>query len=144
MSKSKKMNKKALLLSVLLACGLSFVGPEWSNAVTLDDSLRPDNLPTYDFDAVVENSEGSPETAATQSIILFVGNLVSQVLLFAGAVAIIFVLVSGGTYIFAFGDDTKIDKGKRGLLWALLGLVIIMLSYAITRGVISIILRVDS
>lgn len=138
------MNKKALFFSLALALGTWFAFPEISTAITLDSSLRPDTLPTYDFDAVVENSEANPETAATQAIILFVGNLVSQVLLFAGAISIIFVIISGGTYIFSFGDDTKIDKGKRGLFWSLIGLVIIMLSYAITRGVISIILKVDS
>lgn len=138
------MNKKALLLTMVLAFTTWFAFPEIGAAVTLDNSLRPDNLPTYDFDSVAANSEQNPETAATQAIILFVGNLVSQVLVFAGAIAILFVIVSGGTYIFAFGDDTKIDKGKRGLFWSLMGLMVILLSYAITRGVISIIIKVDS
>jgi len=138
------MNKKILLLTIAFASVVFFAIPDPAWAITLDDSLRPDNLPTYDFDSLEAVSENNPETAATQGIILFVGGLVSQVLLFAGATAIIFVIISGGTYIFAFGDDTKIDKGKRGLLWSLIGLVVIMLSYTITRGIISIILQVDS
>lgn len=139
-----KMNKKVLLLTIFLAFFAFFSVADPSLALTLDDGLRPDSLPTYDFDSVVATDVENSETAATQAIIFFVGNIVSQVLLFAGAVSIIFVIVSGGTYIFAFGDDTKIDKGKRGLMWSLIGLVIIMLSYAITRGVISIILQIDS
>lgn len=133
------MNKKALIISICFAFFAFFLVAEPGFAITLDDTLRPDNLPTYDFD-VEENSE----TAATQKIILFIGSIVSQVLLFAGAISILFVIFAGGTYIFAFGDDTKIDKGKRGLLWSLIGLVIIMLSYSITRGIISIILKIDS
>jgi hypothetical protein len=144
MLNSMIMNKKALILTVFLAFFTWFGLAEPSLAITLNDSYRPDNLPTFDLDSVVATSDTNPETAATQAIIFFVGNIVSQVLLFAGAVAILFIIFSSGIYIFAFGDDTKIDKGKRGLMWSVIGLVIIMLSYAITRGVISIILKIDS
>ncbi len=140
---TQAMNRKYFILTILIACTTFFAIPEIGQALMLDEGLRPDNLPSYEFDSIQTSSEDNPESLATQGIILFIGNIVSQVLLFAAAISIIFIIVAGGTYIFAFGDDTKIDKGKRGLLWALIGLVIIMLSYAIVRGVISIILQVD-
>lgn len=136
-----KMIKK-LLLTILAA--LAFFGfVEGSLAVIqLDENLRPENLPSYELpdEGTVDDN---PETRATQSVILFVGSIVTQVLLFTGSIAIIFLIISGARYIFAFGKDEQIEKGKRGVFWSLMGLIIILLSYAIVQGVLQVILQVD-
>ncbi len=133
---------KKLFLTVLAAIFFSTAVPTVLAAIQLDEGMRPSNLPTFE---VVEEgtSEDNPETRATQTLILFVGNLVSQFLLFAGAITIIFLIIAGGNYIFAFGKDQLIEKGKKGMVWSLAGLIIIMLSYAMVQGVIQIILQVD-
>ncbi len=133
---------KKLFLSVLAAICFSLFVNGALAVIQLDESLRPSNLPSF---AVAEEGTGedNPETRATQTLILFVGNLVSQFLLFAGAITIIFLIVAGANYIFAFGKDQLIEKGKKGIVWSLIGLIIIMLSYAIVQGVIQIILQVD-
>ncbi|MEK7146138.1 MAG: hypothetical protein AAB802_03045 [Patescibacteria group bacterium] len=135
------INLKKFILPILFAT-LFWVGTESVSAVIqLDDGLRPDNLPTFEASDAV--NEENPETAATQTIILFVGNLLSQVLLFAGAVTILFLIIAGANYIFAFGKDERIEKGKRGIFWAIVGLLIIMLSYSIVRGLVGVLLQVD-
>jgi len=111
-------------------------------AIQLDENLRPSSLPTFDV-APEATTDDNPETRATQTLILFVGSIVSQVLLFVGAITIIFLIIAGANYIFAFGKDERIEKGKLGMFWSLAGLVIIMLSYAIVQGIIQIILQVD-
>jgi hypothetical protein len=110
-------------------------------AIQLDDNLRPNNLPTFGAEEAVDNDH--PETAATQTLIMFVGNLVSQALLFVGALAIIFLIIAGMNYIFAFGKDERIEKGKRGMFWSLVGLLVVLLSYAIVQGILQIVLQVD-
>lgn len=132
---------KKILLTVLVAVLFSFCADATFAAIQLDDNLRPSNLPTMGMEEAVDSDR--PETAATQSLIMFVGNLVSQVLLFAGAITIAFLLWASFNYIFAFGKDEKIEKGKRGLFWSLVGLLVIMLSYAITQGILQIVLQVD-
>jgi Type IV secretion system pilin len=133
---------KKILFTVFSALTLSLVfSGSTLAAIQLDDNLRPENLPT------IEPSEATdpdhPETAATQTLILFVGNIVSQVLLFTGALTIIFVIIAGINYIFAFGKDERIERGKRGLFWSLFGLIIILLSYAIVQGILQVVTQVD-
>lgn len=132
---------KKLLLTVLTAMLLSFSIDGALAVIQLDDSFRPENLPTMEVEDAV--NDDNPETAATQTLIMFVGNIISQVLLFAGALTILFVILAGINYILAFGKDERIEKGKRGIVWSLVGLVVILLSYAIVQGILQIILQVD-
>lgn len=132
---------KKLFLTVLAAVLFSFCVNSAFAAIQLDDNLRPNNLPTFNAEEAVDNDH--PETAATQTLIMFVGNLVSQALLFVGALTIIFLIIAGMNYIFAFGKDERIEKGKRGMFWSLVGLLVILLSYAIVQGILQIILQVD-
>lgn len=133
---------KKLLLTALASTVFWMLTQGAFAAIQVPDSLRPGNLPDWDVAGTVDADH--PETAATQTIILFVGNMVSQVLLFMATIAIVFVILAGANYIFAFGKDERIERGKRGLFWSLAGLLIILLSYSIVQGVISIILQVDS
>lgn len=110
-------------------------------AIQLDETFRPENLPTYEL--AEPTDPDNPETAATYTISLFIGKLVSKALLFVGALAIFFLILSGANYIFAFGKDERIEKGKRGIFWSLMGLIVILLSYAIVQGIIQLILKVD-
>lgn len=133
---------KKIVLTVLAASLFWMLTQGAFAAIQLPDTMRPDNLPDWDTAEVTDPDH--PETAATQTVILFVGTMVSQVLLFMATIAIFFVILAGANYIFAFGKDERIERGKRGLFWSLAGLLVILLSYAIVQGVISIILQVDS
>lgn len=139
------MNKsllKKLLLTALATTLFWMLTQGVFAAIQVPDTFRPDNLP--DWDTAAATDPAHPETAATQTVILFVGNMVSQILLFMATIAIFFVILAGANYIFAFGKDERIERGKRGLFWSLAGLIIILVSYSIVQGVISIILQVDS
>lgn len=137
----KSILKKILLTCLTAVCFWMLTQSTFA-AVQLPDSLRPDNLP--DFDTAEATDEDHPETAATQTVILFVGRMVSQVLLFMATISIFFVVLAGSNYILAFGKEERIGRAKRGVFWAIAGLFIILLSYSIVQGVISIILQVDS
>jgi len=133
---------KKILLTVVAATIFWMLAQQALAAIQLDGSLKPSNLP--DITVQAEIDEGAPETAATRTLIIYVGNLVSKVLVFAGAVSIAFLIFAGANYILAFGKDERIERGKRGLFWSIAGLLVILLSYAIVRGVISIIMQFDS
>lgn len=113
-----------------------------SAALQLDDTLKPQNLPGLEVQDAI--SDENPETAATQTLAIYVGGIISKVLLYSGAITVIFLIVSGSQYILAFGKDEKIEKGKRGVFWSLIGLLLIMFSYAIVQGVIQILLTLDA
>lgn len=132
---------KNLFLIMLLACTFSMGMDGAFAAIQLDDNLRPENLPTMDTEEAF--NESNPETAATNTLIMFVGSIISQVLLFTGALTIFFLIISGINYVFAFGKDERIEKAKRGIFWSLVGLVTVLLSYAIAQGIIQLVLQVD-
>jgi hypothetical protein len=48
-------------------------------------------------------------------------------------VAAIFLIIGGFKYITASGNPEQIETAKKTILYAVIGLVIILLSYAITR-----------
>lgn len=112
--------------------------------IQLDDSLRPDGLPAFD-ESIVQSAPdaNNPESSVSQSAILFIGALLSQVLLFLGAVGVIILIVAGANYIFAFGKEERIQKGKDGLFWAIMGLLVVLLSYAIVQGFIRLLVLID-
>jgi hypothetical protein len=60
-----------------------------------------------------------------------VGNTLQWVLSVAGSVALIMLIFGGITYITAAGDEQRITTAKRTITWAILGLTVVLLSYAI-------------
>ena len=132
---------KKLFLSVLAAICFSLFVNGALAVIQLDESLRPSNLPSF---AVAEEGTGedNPESRATQTLILFVGNLVSQFLLFAGAITIIFLIVAERTTSSPLERISSLKKEKRNCLVAHRSHHHHYVIY-IVRGVIQIILQVD-
>lgn len=54
----------------------------------------------------------------------------------AGLVAVVFIVKSGAEYLLAQGDPGKIQKATRGIIYAVIGLVIVILAAVITSFVI--------
>ena len=57
--------------------------------------------------------------------------------LWAGIVCVAVIIISGLYYILASGDPGKIATAKRGLIYACIGLVVALMSYAIVNFVIN-------
>ncbi len=127
-------------LSAIIFWGLTLNA--FGAAIQLDDTYKPDNLPTLGSSQTASSTD-HPESAATQTLILYVGNLVSQVLLFTGALTIVFIIIAGAKYVFAYGNDDRLGQAKRGMTWSIVGLVLIILSYSIVRGVIKLLISTD-
>lgn len=53
-----------------------------------------------------------------------------------GIIAVIFIIIGGINYVTSTGDSGKVKKAKDTILYALIGLVICALSYAIVNWVI--------
>ena len=64
-------------------------------------------------------------------------DIVDYFLGFAGLLAVVFIVYAGVLMIQAQGEDEDTEKGKKILTWAVLGLLLIMLSYAIVQMVVS-------
>ena len=61
-----------------------------------------------------------------------VENALSAVYAFAGVIAVVFVIISGISMMTSSGDPGKIAKAKNTLIFAIVGLIIVVLASAIT------------
>ncbi|MEK7559025.1 MAG: pilin [Patescibacteria group bacterium] len=74
----------------------------------------------------------SPEGVATLNCIPIVfSNIVNWALILSGTTALFFVIISGTRYIRSGGDQEKIKGARETLTYAIIGLVIILLSFGI-------------
>jgi hypothetical protein len=82
------------------------------------------------------------DVATLACVPIVIQNVINAALVFSGLIALVLIIYSGVRYITSRGDEQKLADAKRTLTWALIGLVIIFLSFFIV-GLISKITGVD-
>lgn len=82
-------------------------------------------------------SSGLPST----SPVVIVARIIDVILGLLGIVTTILVFYAGFLWLTSAGNEDKIDKAKQTLSAAVLGLVIVMTSYAISRFALSAVYR---
>lgn len=68
-----------------------------------------------------------------------VNPLVEWVFVFAIVVAVVFIIISGISWITSMGEPEKIQKGQKGLTASIIGLVIVFIARIIIDFVLNII-----
>ena len=118
--------------------------PNTDFGVAIDPLLRPGTLPTSTGqESVTKGDEDTRKrrealnysVSATRSLLL---SKITNVLLSIAGVIAIFAILNNAFYIIASGGGEAIDARKKGLMWAIIGLILIILSYSIIRFIISI------
>ena len=65
-----------------------------------------------------------------------IGNIVRAMLGISGSLALAVFILGGFTWVSSAGNEEKIEKGKKMVMWAAFGLGLIFLSYALVSFVI--------
>ncbi|MDP4000547.1 MAG: pilin, partial [bacterium] len=73
----------------------------------------------------------NPRATDLGDLVAILVNIIQFGLMFAGAVAVIFVVISGYQYILSAGNPEKVEKAKQGLTWAVTGFILSVSSFAI-------------
>lgn len=68
----------------------------------------------------------------------FLPRVTTTVIGLTGGLAFLFVIIAGVQILAAFGVEDKIAKAKKTLTWAIIGLLISILSYAIVQIIVSV------
>lgn len=84
-------------------------------------------------DAVYEAAGCNKNTNKLPSTIQ---NILNAIIVISGLVAVVFVIIGGIQYMSSTGDPGKIKKAKDTILYALIGLIICVLSFAIVNWTI--------
>ncbi len=112
--------KRLIFTSLILVLGLIFVC-NFANAGALDVGIE----------------YGAGTGLGTQDIRITIANIIRGFLGFLGILAVALIIYGGYLYMTAAGMPEKIDKAKKLLTGAVIGLVIILSAFAIASFVIS-------
>jgi hypothetical protein len=64
-------------------------------------------------------------------------NIINIMLLVGGAIAVLFIIIGGFQYITSAGNEEQAEKGRNTLVNAVIGIVLILLSYVIINVVVN-------
>lgn len=101
-----------------------------SPTLAADADVCSTNVP----DSVKEAAGCNSNTDSLQSAIT---NILSAIIGVAGLVSVAYIIVGGVQYMTSSGDSSKTEKAKKTILYALIGLVVCALSFAIVNFAIS-------
>lgn len=74
---------------------------------------------------------------ANTDLTAMIGTILSAVYGVVGIIAVIMIILGGISYATSQGDPGKIKKGKDTILYGIIGLVIVLLAFAITNFVLT-------
>lgn len=107
--------------------------------VTLDPTLKPDNAPGVIIGEDTLNEAGAETAFANYTLQMLAGGLITV----AAPIAIIIIAIAGLLAVVSHGDQKLIDKAKKTLTWAIIGLILIIFSWIIVRTTISIVIEAN-
>lgn len=90
--------------------------------ITISASAIVDRL------SAITASTGTPEEV--------IGSILNIVYFLAGTIAVLVIVISGYKFVTGGGNPDAIQKAKNTILYAVIGLIIVFLAYAITRYVL--------
>lgn len=91
-----------------------------------------------DWSSCLADAGNGNKVATLQCIPIVFKNLISIALIFAGIVAVFFIIYSGIRFISSGGDPKQVDAARQTLTWAIVGLVLILLSFLIVNVIATI------
>jgi hypothetical protein len=108
-------------------------------AVGIPDYFRPEGLPSAS-----RGTTGAevPADYAAKGIQFIIADAISIILLAAGFLAVFSIINNAWKLIVGFGESDKIDEAKKGLFWAIAGLILALLSYIIMQFILEFVIDV--
>ena len=128
---TRRIFKSSIFVLVAMVFSIGFAGLSDSPVSALNKSCQG-------FDCVTKNNTTfNKKTGNTETVNSFAGTITNTVLYFVGGVSIIMIIYGGILYTISSGDTTKTKKARDTILYAVIGLVVALLSLAIVNFVIN-------
>lgn len=94
-------------------------------------SLAAVTIVNFVVDGLMATSAGIPKESAT----VILGKALDMVYFIAGAVAVIVIILAGYTFSTAVYDQAKITQAKNSIVYAVVGLIVVIMAFGITQFV---------
>lgn len=115
---------KLTLAALLTVVGISFFAtPAYAACDTPANCLK-------------ESVSATNPGGKTQSVGSFVKTIVNGLLTLLGAIAVVMIVIGGIRYTVSNGDSGAVTGAKNTILYAVIGLIVAMMAYAIVNFVI--------
>ena len=126
---------KTLILSlVALFVGASLFG---ASPVFADDNVCGNS----DIPIEVQRAAGCPDTGTDANLPDVIVAILNSIIAVGGVVAVVYIIIGGYQYMTSTGDPSKIKKAKDTILYAVIGLIVCVLAFAIVNWVIVSVLK---
>ena len=120
--------KNKLIKVAAVVFGLVFAGSLATTPVFADDAFCTSKAEMGEAAWKAMGCDGSQKTA--ENVVL---NILKVVIAILGTVAVIFIIIGGVGYMTSSGDAGKVKKARDTILYAVIGLAICALSFAIVN-----------
>lgn len=123
----------ALLISISMIGTIALAAPANNDTSDTTETYKAPTIPKPDL--LPGPDEAKQKEKGTRSILIntilpFYG---VGIIGFVGMLSIVFLIIAGVRFSTAYGNDEAIQKAKGQAMYALIGLIIAILSYAIVR-----------
>jgi glucan phosphoethanolaminetransferase (alkaline phosphatase superfamily) len=113
------MIKKIIIIIFVLLTGFSY---NYSTVYALDKCTGSDTK-------ICETD--------TNLVTDIIKSIINIILVFAGILAVLMIVIGGIRYITSDGDSSRASQAKNTILYAIIGLIVAILSYAIVNFVLT-------
>ena len=121
-----KKSLQSLLIVPVLALGVSAIAPV-TDTYAFDQGLK-------DGAVASQGKDQPPELFADGGVF----QTITNVLLFIiGAISVIMLIIGGIRYVVSGGDSSAVTSAKNTILYAVVGIVVAILAYALVNFVIT-------
>ena len=128
--KIKKLLKSALAIIACLSLANLFITPATPTYADYNICADP-NVPDS-----VKKAQACSNVDANGDIAGVVTGILNAIIGVASIVAVIFIIIGGINYMTSAGDSSKVEKGKKTIIYAAIGLIICALAFAIVNWVV--------
>lgn len=118
------MSKKYLKNFSLLISLLFLLTPFISQAAGISNTISS-----------LENTAQQTGLSSVSNLDASIGTILKNIFSFLGIIFLILIIYAGFLWMTAGGNDQQIAKGKNIMLWAIIGIFIILSAYGITIAV---------
>lgn len=113
------------LLSLMALVGIATAAPTYVSAAPADKINE----------GVIAIGGGEPQNQRPLATI--VRDIVNIILYVLGAIAVIMIIIGGFRYVLSGGDSSSVTAAKNTIFYAVIGLIVAILAYAIVNFVVN-------
>ncbi len=132
----KNILTSSMMVAMLLLGGAGVALVSGQSVAAVDCTQSPDKeTAACQVQAGVNKAGGSANSGT--DLTTFIQTIINVLLFIIGAVAVIMIIIGGLRYVTSNGDQTHVKGAKDTILYAVVGLIVAILAYAIVQFVVS-------